>query len=173
MSTRVDSLSFTFVPVIEHVKQSSLDEYKDIFEGNRHRVYSLAFYMTDNELVAEDVMTSTFCRAFAKSPKPTAETIDRALVSELREQMPIGSITLECAPATEVASVRNNTRRVDLERAVTSLPATERLIFLMHDVENYDHTRIARTIGVTEAESRDGLFQARLKIRELLAAAKK
>jgi DNA-directed RNA polymerase specialized sigma24 family protein len=50
------------------------------------------------------------------------------------------------------------------------LPATERLVFLMHDVENYDHARIARTIGITEAESKAGLFQARLKLRELLAA---
>ena len=120
--------------------------------------------------MAEEVMTSTFCRAFATTKKPDAETIDRALVTELRELTPIGVLTVKCQPATQVSEIRRNTRRADLERAVGELPSTERMIFLMHDVENYDHRRIARTIGITEAESKAGLFQARLKLRELLAS---
>jgi DNA-directed RNA polymerase specialized sigma24 family protein len=131
-------------------------------------VYSLAFYMTDSEMTAEDVMTNTFCRAFAQEAKPSAEVIDRALVKEVGEYMPIGELTLECAPAVQTHEVRRNTHRADLERAVVQLPATERMIFLMADVENYDHARIARTLEISEAESRKGLFQARLKLRELL-----
>jgi RNA polymerase sigma-70 factor, ECF subfamily len=49
------------------------------------------------------------------------------------------------------------------------LPATERMIFLMHDVEGYDHDRIARTIGLERDESVQGLHQARLRLRNLLA----
>jgi len=169
MSSRVDGIQIAaMLPIIQHAQQSSVDHYRDIFEGHRHRVYSLSFYMTDNELAAEDVMSATFCRAFAASHKPDAETIDRALVTELRELTPIGNLTVQCQPATQVNQVRRNTRRADLERAVVELPSTERMIFLMHDVENYDHARIARTIGITETESRMGLFQARLKLRELL-----
>jgi DNA-directed RNA polymerase specialized sigma24 family protein len=56
-----------------------------------------------------------------------------------------------------------------LERAVVQLPPTEKMIFLMHDVESYDHARIARTLGLTDEESRVGLHQARLRMRELLA----
>jgi RNA polymerase sigma-70 factor, ECF subfamily len=171
MASRVDAIQLAaFLPIVQHAEQSSVDHYKDIFEGNRHRVYSLSFYMTGNELTAEEVMTSTFCRAFAISQKPDAETIDRALVTELRELTPIGNLTVQCQPATQVNQIRRNTRRADLERAVGELPSTERLIFLMHDVENYDHRRIARTLGITEAESKTGLFQARLKVRELLAS---
>ena len=171
MSSRVDGIQLAaFLPIIQHAEKASVDHYREIFEGNRHRVYSLSYYMTDNELTAEEVMTDTFCRAFAASRKPDAETIDRALVTELREITPIGSLTVQCQPATQVSEVRRSTRRADLERAVVQLPATERLVFLMHDVENYDHSRIARTIGITEAESKAGLFQARLKLREFLAS---
>ncbi len=170
MSSRVDGIQLAaFLPIIRHAEQASVDHYRDVFEGNRHRVYSLSYYMTDNELTAEDVMSATFCRAFAASHKPDAETIDRALVTELRELTPIGNLTVQCQPATQVNEVRRNTRRADLERAVVQLPSTERLIFLMHDVENYDHARIARTVGITEMESKAGLFQARLKLRELLS----
>ena len=44
------------------------------------------------------------------------------------------------------------------------------MIFLLHDVEGYNHARIAKLIGLTENESQNGLHQARLRMRELLAA---
>jgi RNA polymerase sigma-70 factor (ECF subfamily) len=143
--------------------------YREIYEQNRHRIYALAFWMTDNELVAEELMIDSFCRAFAYRDRPTPEEIDCALVDELRACTLVGVLTLNCAPCDKVFSVRHSKLRVDLELAVVQLPGTERLIFLMHDVEGYDHARIAKTLGVTEAESRSGLHQARLRMRELLA----
>lgn len=125
--------------------------------------------MTDNELAAEELMTHTFCRAFGRSGAASAEAIDRALIAELRQYMPLGTLTLECAPCHKVLSVRRNTLRVDLERAVIQLPNTEKMIFLMHDVEGYNHPRIAHLLSITEDGSRNGLHQARLRMRELLA----
>jgi len=152
--------------------QSRVESYRKIYELNRHRVYSLAFWMTDNELAAEEVMIQTFCRAFAENEEPTADDIDRALIADLREYMPLGDLTLVCAPCNRVLSVRLktcNTLRVELERAVVQLPSTERIIFLMHDVEGYDHARIARLLDVTEGDSYRAAHQARLRLRELLA----
>jgi len=147
----------------------SVESSSEIYEQNRHRIYSLAFWMTDNELAAEELMTRTFCRAFAGTDAPSAEAIDCALISELRQYMPVGKLTLTCEPCARVLSVRRNALRVDLERAVVQLPNTEKLIFLMHDVESYDHARIARLLGITEVDSLNGLHQARLRMRELLA----
>ncbi len=151
------------------VLQPSVESSSAIYEQNRHRIYSLAFWMTDHELAAEELMTHTFCRAFGSADAPSAEEIDRALISELREYMPLGALTLDCASCHEVLSVRRNILRVDLERAVIQLPDTEKLIFLMHDVEGYDHARIARLLDITEDGARQGLHQARLRMRELLA----
>ena len=53
---------------------------------------------------------------------------------------------------------------------VEELPPTERLIFLLHDVEGYDHARIAHTLGMEEQESQFGLHQARLCVRELVSS---
>jgi hypothetical protein len=99
-------------------RSTDIENYSEIYESNRHRVYSLAFWMTDNELAAEELMTQTFCRAFGASPEPNADDVDRALVAELREYISLGSFTLNCAPCEQVLSVRRNTMRVDLERAV-------------------------------------------------------
>lgn len=148
---------------------SKTEIYSKVYEQNRHRVYSLAFWITDHELAAEELMTQTFCRAFGVSQEPSADEIDRALISELRQYISLGALTLTCAPSDRVFAVRRNTMRVDLERAVVQLPNTEKMIFLMHDVEQYDHTRIASLLGIALQSSIEGLHQARLRMRELLA----
>jgi RNA polymerase sigma-70 factor, ECF subfamily len=143
--------------------------YSKIYEEHRHRIYSLAFWMTDHELAAEQLAANTFLRAFALTGSPKAEQIDQALLAEVRELAPLGGLTLNESIAAEVRSIQGNVKRVDLERAVVQLPATERMIFLLHDVESYDHARIGRLLGITEDESRFGLHQARLRIRALVS----
>lgn len=156
----------TFLPgvVAEHA-----EKFQEVFEENRRRIYALAFWMTDNEISAEELMRLTFIRGFSHGPRPTPEALDRALVAELRELMPLGSLTLDEGLCCESRSVRRNTLRVHLERAVVQVAATERMVFLLHDVEGYDHARIARILGITEDESRSGLHQARMRLRNLLA----
>ena len=142
-----------------------------IYEANRRRVYSYAFWMTDSEPMAEQVLERTFVRAFSMFEQPTEEQIDRALLRELKkEQITLGPLELRCKTVNEVNGVRHNTRRVDLENALVQLPYTERIIFCMHDGDGYDHARIARTLGISEEESRSGLHQARLRIRELVSS---
>ncbi len=141
---------------------------REIFERNRHRVYAIAFWMTGNELAAEDLMSDVFCAAFTTNSTPSGNDIDQALVSELNKTFDMPVFTLNCVPSTQVRNVRSNMLRTELEAAVIALPATEKLIFVMHDVEGYDHDRVARLLGITERESRLGLHQGRLRMRELL-----
>ena len=149
-----------------------MEHYRAIYEANRHRIYSFAFWMTDNEMMAEEISERTFLRAFSLSERPSGEMIDRALMRELRSEecVELGPLQLQCATVSEVGNVRRNTKRVELERAIMQLPHTERMIFCMHDGDGYDHARIARTLEISEDESRQGLHQARLRIRELVSS---
>lgn len=155
------------LPVTAEVRRETC---RRAWEQNRHRIYALAFWMTDNELTAEELVRHAFLRAFAASLEPSPDSIDRALIAELRELLPLGILTLDVKPCAAAHNVRKNTLRVELECALVQLPPTERLIFLLHDVEGYEHARIARHVGIREDESQYGLHQARLRIRELLAA---
>ena len=156
----------TFLPVQESSEKTA---HESIFAENRHRIYSLAFWMTDSEPEAQEIQEFAFARAFAYHPDPTPEEIDRALLNELRERMTIGYLSLQAETCSEILSVRRNTLRVHLERAIVQLPATERLIFCLHDGEGYTHERIAGTLGLTAEESQVGLHEARCRIRELVA----
>lgn len=143
--------------------------YSEIYGEHCHRVYSLAFWMTDHELLAEQLAANTFLRAFARDCNPEREQIDEAFLAEVRELTPVGLLSLGHKHTLNTEAVRGNMKRIHLERAVVELPATEKLIFLLYDVEGYEHQRIASLLGITEDESRLGLHQARVQIRELVA----
>jgi RNA polymerase sigma-70 factor (ECF subfamily) len=153
------------VPALE----SKTRLYRKIYNENCHRIYSLAFWMTDHELVAEQLAAKTFLRAFSANESPRTEQIDQAFLAEVRDVVAVDGLTLNTASSAEISGLRGNVKRVHLERAVVQLPATEKLIFLLHDVEGYEHSRIGRLLRITEDESRLGLHQARLRIRELLS----
>jgi RNA polymerase sigma-70 factor (ECF subfamily) len=148
---------------------SRVKSLKSIYEEHQNRIYNLAFYLTENELTAEEVTSQVFSDVFAMNRTPSAETLDRALVNELRQTLDIGPLTLQVPEATEVAGVRRNVKRTALEYAVMLVPPTERMIFMLHDVEGYDHSRIARTLGISPDECIRGLHQARLSVRGAVA----
>src|SRR5689334_16977071 len=124
--------------ILVPVAERRTAEYSTVYSEHCHRIYSLAFWMTDNELAAEQLSANVFLRAFSSSASPRTEQIDQAFLAEIREITTLGTLTLDCAVATESRSVCGNIKRVHLERAVVQLPATERLIFLLHEVEGYE-----------------------------------
>ena len=102
--------------IIKERSEVTARTYSEVYEQNRHRIYALAFWMMDNELAAEELMTNAFCRAFAQSEVPAPEEIDCALIAEASQYMPLGVLRLGCTPCDKVLSVRCHTMRIDLER---------------------------------------------------------
>lgn len=162
----VMSNAAVFAPAAE--RETSF-EYAEVYRENCDRIYSLAFYLTDNELAAEDLAANTFLRAFAGNGRPHVEQIDQAFLAEVRELTPVGVLTLNRAATSETRNIRSNIKRVHLERAVVQLPATEKLVFLFHDVDGYQHARIGQLLGISEEESTLALHQARIQVRDLVA----
>ena len=155
--------------ILSPARESTKVRYSKVYQQNSHRIYSLAFWMTDNELLAEELASRTFLRAFSGAGAPGVDEIDEAFLAEARGYTTIGTLTLNAVVGPETRGIRGNVKRVHMERAVVQLPATERLIFLLHDVEGYAHEKIGTLLGLTEQESQLGLHQARISIREALA----
>ena len=59
-----------------------------------------------------------------------------------------------------------------VKRAIEELPQGYRTIFLLHDVEGYEHNEIARMVGCSIGNSKSQLHKARMKLRELLKTSK-
>ncbi|MGA9259788.1 MAG: sigma-70 family RNA polymerase sigma factor, partial [Candidatus Sulfotelmatobacter sp.] len=58
--------------------------------------------------------------------------------------------------------------RLNLQRAIESLPPGYRVIFVLHDVEGYEHNEIAEMMGCSIGNSKSQLHKARMKLRDLL-----
>jgi RNA polymerase sigma-70 factor, ECF subfamily len=153
----------------EAAKQSQEHQQRDVYESHRHRAFSLAFYMTGNEMEAEEILVATFVRAFQAKERPDAFAIDSALLAELSLRIPIRQ---EEPPATLIPGSglqRRNVRRPDLEIAVRNLPPRERLLFLLRDVEGYTPDKIARLLDLPEAKIHKICFSARIRLHQDLA----
>src|SRR5215469_11268810 len=148
--------------------QEVKERYHRVYDKHCHRIYSLAFWMTDNEITAERLVSRTFLRAFACGDLTRTQEIDQAFVAEVRELTQADTLTLDPAVVPVSKSIYGNMKRIHLERAVVQLPAAERLIFLFHDVEAYDPARIGQLLGFSEGQVKIGLHKARMRIRELV-----
>ena len=60
---------------------------------------------------------------------------------------------------------------VNLDKAIDQLPEGYREMFLLHDVQGYEHKEIAAILGCSVGNSKSQLFKARLRLRELLREA--
>jgi len=58
--------------------------------------------------------------------------------------------------------------RVRLERALVELPPGYRMVFLLHDVQGYEHNEIAKIMDCSIGNSKSQLHKARTRLREIL-----
>jgi RNA polymerase sigma-70 factor, ECF subfamily len=58
--------------------------------------------------------------------------------------------------------------RMDLERALKELPPGYRAVFILHDVQGYEHNEIATIRGCSLGNSKSQLHKARARLRQLL-----
>jgi RNA polymerase sigma-70 factor, ECF subfamily len=58
--------------------------------------------------------------------------------------------------------------RVELERAIEELPPGYKIIFILHDIEGYEHNEIADLLGCSIGNSKSQLHKARMRLRQIL-----
>lgn len=144
------------------------DRRRDVYDSHRHRVFSVSFYMTGSEMEAESILQDTFVRAFHAADEPDQAIVDGALVEQLAERVDFADEGLPI-PASGNLPCGRNILRTDLEEALRCLPALERLVFLLMDVEGYPASRVAELLRKTNAEIFRTAITARLRLRTELA----
>jgi DNA-directed RNA polymerase specialized sigma24 family protein len=155
----------------EMAPQNLEDRQRDIYESHRHRVFSVSYYMTGSELEAEEILRGSFIRAFLQEDEPDSTIIDTALLEQLRDQRVLVNERPLPPPTAGFLPQRNNLLRTELEEAIRFLPSTERVVFLLMDVEGYPASRVADLLHLSNAEVLRTALTARMRIRAELAAA--
>jgi len=129
----------------------------------------------DAEDVAQDAMVSALeqigsCRnprAFKGWLVQIAK--NRALNALEKRRVRSDHASRQRGAQAETEPVEQVGRREKLLAALASLPASQREVVLLHDLEDWTHAEIAEATGISEVTSRQRLFQARRALRGALA----
>ena len=159
--------------------------FEELYNRYHRRVYSLCLRMTNNVAEAEDLTQEIFIHIYHKIGSFRGEstimtwlhrvTVNRVLMHFRRNKVRRESVTDDDAlpepklKASETLSSQIlEVDRVALNKAIAQLPPGYRAVFILHDIEGYEHTEIARMNKIAVGTSKSQLHKARLKLRELL-----
>jgi RNA polymerase sigma-70 factor (ECF subfamily) len=148
--------------------------------------------MTNNAAEAEDLTQDAFLQVFRKlgtfrGDSALSTWLYRIAVNTVLmrfRKKALRQISLDEPSSQDAKTVRREygsrdgrlvgcVDRIALARAINELPDGYRTIFLLHEVDGYEHQEIAELLGCSVGNSKSQLHKAKLRIRELLGTAAK
>ena len=145
--------------------------------------------MVGNTAEAEDLTQEAFLQLFRKIHTFRGDSafstwlhrlaVNVVLMKLRKKSLPLTSLdeTMEpddenSGPKTEIGgpdqTLAGSIDRVNLERAVAQLPPGYRAVFLLHDVQGFEHNEIANLMECSIGNSKSQLHKARTRLREIL-----
>ena len=176
---------------IERAKGGDAEAFEVLYNLHKRRVYSLCLRMTANTAQAEDLTQEAFLQLFRKIATFRGESafstwlhrmsVNVVLMHLRKKGLPVVSLeetmeTEEETPRKELGAqdpvLAGSINRLQLQRAIDDLPPGYRTIFVLHDVEGYEHNEIAGMVGCSIGNSKSQLHKARMKLREFLKTSR-
>ena len=163
--------------------------FEFLYGLHNRRVYALCLRMVNNPADAEDLTQEAFLQLFRKIGTFRGEsafstwlhrmTVNVVLMRLRKKSLPATSLEEATEPDEETGGPRKDigapdlrlsgaVDRVNLERSVEKLPPGYRTVFVLHDVQGYEHNEIASIMGCSVGNSKSQLHKARTRLRELL-----
>ncbi|MGB6973399.1 MAG: sigma-70 family RNA polymerase sigma factor [Terracidiphilus sp.] len=155
---------------------------------HKRRVYSLCLRMVNSVAEAEDLTQEAFLQLHRKIATFRGDSafstwlhrlaVNVVLMHLRKKGLALTSLDEAMEPTHDGGPGRSfgtpdlrltgSIDRLALERAVADLPAGYRLIFVLHDIEGYEHNEIATMLECSIGNSKSQLHKARLKLRDAL-----
>ena len=155
------------------------EAFERLYRRHVARVHALARWLVDTSDV-EDAVQDVFVRVWQKLGTFAGQSqfgtwLHRVAVNAmLRRRETAGRyrarhVTDEASFDAMSAPRHHPDLKVAIERAVDTLPAGAREVFVLHDMEGYKHEEIADLLGIDPGTSRSQLHRARMLLRRVLA----
>ena len=173
--------------LVARAQHGEEEAFAALFEMHKRRVYSLCLRMTGNTAEAEDLTQEAFLQLFRKITTFRGESafstwLHRLAVNvvlmHLRKKG-LQQISLDEVDSSQDEPVKrdygDNDRRlmgsvdrISLSQAIADLPPGYRTVFVLHDIEGYEHNEIAEIMNCSVGNSKSQLHKARMKLRDWL-----
>ncbi|MGO9777553.1 MAG: RNA polymerase sigma factor [Terracidiphilus sp.] len=162
--------------------------FAQLYSLHKKRIYSLCMRMVGNTAEAEDMTQETFLQLHRKISTFRGDSafstwlhrlaINVVLMQLRKKGLSLISMDEAMEPDPKGSpsrgfgaldlSLSGSIDRMALERAVSDLPAGYRLVFVLHDIEGYEHHEIASMLDCSVGNSKSQLHKARLSLRQAL-----
>jgi RNA polymerase sigma-70 factor (ECF subfamily) len=156
--------------------------FEELYRQHSTRLYNLAYRMAGSPVDAEDLLQDVFLLAYRKLGSFRGEStlgtwlyrlamnhcLDVLRSRQTRMGQQTDSLDEEDAMPVAAAPALGAVHRIDLERAIKTLPPACRAAFLLHDVEGFGHEEVGTILGISEGTSKSQVHKARLRIRQYL-----
>ncbi len=164
-------------PLVRRAAAGSVEAFEAIYRAQVGRVMAICLRLCGGRRSeAEDLAQETFVRAWQKLDLYRPGTEFAAWLRRLAINVVLSSRRSarrrwrreqSLAPARPAAS--DPSRSLDLERAIARLPAHQRHVLVLHDVEGMQHEEIARCLGIRPGTSKARLHRARARLKQEFA----
>ena len=174
--------------LVHRAQQRDTDAFASLYRAHVNRIYALCLRMTANASQAEELTQQAFIGAWQKLPLFRGESafsswLHRLAVNTVlmafrsRSRLNARVMFTDDPAALETVPPGSSTRpelveragiRLDLEQAIATLPPQARTIFVLHDVEGWQHNEIAEQLGLATGTTKAQLHRARNLLKEAL-----
>ena len=174
--------------VLARAQAGDHQAFAQLYALHKRRIYSLCLRMVGNVAEAEDLTQEAFLQLHRKIATFRGDSafstwlhrlaINVVLMQLRKKGLSLISLDEAMEPNPEEGPSRSfgapdlqltgTIDRLVLEHAIADLPAGYRLIFILHDVEGFEHNEIASMLDCSIGNSKSQLHKARLKLREAL-----
>ena len=179
----------TEAEAIRSAQKGDAAAFEFLYQLHSRRVYALCLRMVSNPPDAEDLAQEAFLQLFRKIGTFRGEsalstwlhrmTVNVVLMRLRKKSLPAISLEETTEPDEETGGPRKDVGaadlrlsgavdRVNLERSIERLPPGYKTVFVLHDVQGYEHNEIAEMMGCSVGNSKSQLHKARTRLRELL-----
>lgn len=161
--------------MVERCRRNDRNAQHELFERYKTAMYTLAFRMLNDEDEAHDALQETFISVFRN-------------IRRFREESSLGTWirAIQIRAALRISRKRIQFEALDdrledpgqaldgwidgemLDKAIRSLPAGCRSVFVLVEVEGYPHREAAAMLKISEGTSKSQLSYAKKLLREKL-----
>ena len=166
--------------LVQRAQQGDQDAFGALYRAHVGRVHALCLRLSGDAQAAAELTQDVFVRVWEALPSFRGESAFGSWLFRLAMNVFLGKrratgrrerrvfSTAEPAVLEQAREQARSGERLDLEQAIAALPPGARAVFVLHDVEGYQHGEIARMTGIAEGTSKAQLFRARRLLREAL-----
>jgi len=184
VSRSADVKSMSDYELSQASSKGDMAAFEEVYNRHHRRVYAICLRMLKNANEAEDLTQDVFIQLHRKIGSFRGDsafttwlhrlTVNQVLMHFRKRTVKMEKVTDEGETPVQIVKGSEKPSRmpvvdkIAIENAIKELPNGYRNVFILHDIEGFEHEEVARILGCSVGTSKSQLHKARLKLRKLL-----